>query len=890
MADLRIVDAPVLLQESITDDVKMPTGGLGNFSIRLGDIVWYVVARENLASKNYVDLSSKGVKDSLDVHIADKANPHNVTKAQVGLGNVDNTADIDKPVSNAVNSAIITATNDMATKTYVNQKDNLKADVAYVNSKDGDLTTLTTTDKTSLVKAINEVVSVKANKADVALSISNLTNNKADKATTLEGYGISDAYTKSEIDTDYGGVKTLYEKNVEAGAGVNGWTADLVLDSTQNKTQSQINSNQEKLNTVLNKIGTTETLAESVDATPFLQSLINAMPDGMTLDLLGKTFTVKKNTGFQSLYPKNDQPCLVVHNKKNIKIINGKLKVSEHGQGIIEFVNCPNWLLEGVELEGFGNNFPPLDRSTGRGEKGGVPTEGYYYNADGVLPRNNSVDTSNRTAGGYGGAFPQFGGGTASTWGMWGGGYICNMGAGVSQKYSYGRVERCKIHGFNGEGIYAENYKYLIAMHNEIYDCYTSGIQGYNFNELAHTPEMLLAAFNTIHHIGHPDASVNHSYIDPGYGISTGNSNGTFGRVKVYITQGNIIYDCKRKGIDSHSADIVISKDNTIDRSGFGIAIGTTFGNNHYSVTITDNTITNIQYSATDQGSGIKVSGTGLTVGTVKISGNTIKNVGREITNLHTSLLGIGIFVAGIREANVYGNSVTNDSNFAGLMGISNAINAATYCPSFIANGNTVRGLFNHGLFLFGNLTADADKQLTKRMYQVYNNTIHLYNLSPLGFNIFYNCINGLQTAKMSGNTCLLDDYSQGRYYNPTNGRVSAFDTEFTLRYVKTAEGYTLSMLKPSNDLPINMSDVVHSVANNVLTITLPNYYPYIVGAEVVTNNLIKNSANLYVNSISTVVSDKVVTLALNNIAVTVAPVNWTDLSNACQLSIKLSF
>ena len=171
MADLRIVDAPVLLQESITDDVKMPTGGLGNYAIRLGDLVWYVVAREQLANKNYVDLSSKGVKDSLDVHITDKANPHNVTKAQVGLGNVDNTADIDKPVSNAVNSAIITATTDMATK-------------AYVNSRD--------------------------------------------KATTLVGYGISDAYTKSEIDTNYGGVKTLYDKNVEAGAGVNGWIDDLI--------------------------------------------------------------------------------------------------------------------------------------------------------------------------------------------------------------------------------------------------------------------------------------------------------------------------------------------------------------------------------------------------------------------------------------------------------------------------------------------------------------------------------------------------------------------------------------------------------------------------------------------------------------------------------------
>ena len=219
MADLRIVDAPVLSQESITDDVKMPTGGLGNYAIRLGDIVWYVVAKEQLANKNYVDLSSKGVKDKLDSHITDKANPHNVTKAQVGLGNVDNTADIDKPVSNAVKSAIITATTDMATK-------------AYVNSKDGDLTTLTTTDKTSLVKAINEVVSVKA--------------NKADKATTLLGYGITDAYTKSEIDTNYGGVKTLYDKNVAAGAGANGWT-DTLIATSENVNQRQINDGLESV-------------------------------------------------------------------------------------------------------------------------------------------------------------------------------------------------------------------------------------------------------------------------------------------------------------------------------------------------------------------------------------------------------------------------------------------------------------------------------------------------------------------------------------------------------------------------------------------------------------------------------------------------------------------
>ena len=201
MADLRIVDAPVLLQESITDDVKMPTGGLGNYTIRLGDLVGYVVAKEQLASKSYVDNSSKGVQDKLDSHISDKNNPHKVTKEQVGLGNVDNTADIDKPVSNAVNSAIITATTDMATKAYVNQKDNLKADKAttlsgygitdaytinQVDSKTGDLTTLKTADKTALVESINEVVD----------------NTK--------------------------GVVDLYNKNVELGAGANGWTDQLV--------------------------------------------------------------------------------------------------------------------------------------------------------------------------------------------------------------------------------------------------------------------------------------------------------------------------------------------------------------------------------------------------------------------------------------------------------------------------------------------------------------------------------------------------------------------------------------------------------------------------------------------------------------------------------------
>lgn len=44
--------------------------------------------------------------DDLQDHIVDADNPHKVTKAQVGLGSVDNTRDVDKPVSVAQAKAI----------------------------------------------------------------------------------------------------------------------------------------------------------------------------------------------------------------------------------------------------------------------------------------------------------------------------------------------------------------------------------------------------------------------------------------------------------------------------------------------------------------------------------------------------------------------------------------------------------------------------------------------------------------------------------------------------------------------------------------------------------------------------------------------------------------
>ena len=52
------------------------------------------------------DLEKYAFKTDLEDHIRNKENPHGVTKSQVGLGNVDNTSDTNKPVSTAQQTAI----------------------------------------------------------------------------------------------------------------------------------------------------------------------------------------------------------------------------------------------------------------------------------------------------------------------------------------------------------------------------------------------------------------------------------------------------------------------------------------------------------------------------------------------------------------------------------------------------------------------------------------------------------------------------------------------------------------------------------------------------------------------------------------------------------------
>ena len=75
-----------------------------NVANKNNDIIDSELHKLELKSQSQDNLFA--TKESLNEHILSKNNPHGITKSQLGLSNVNNTSDIDKPVSTAQQDAI----------------------------------------------------------------------------------------------------------------------------------------------------------------------------------------------------------------------------------------------------------------------------------------------------------------------------------------------------------------------------------------------------------------------------------------------------------------------------------------------------------------------------------------------------------------------------------------------------------------------------------------------------------------------------------------------------------------------------------------------------------------------------------------------------------------
>ena len=96
-AKTELETADATLQGNITKEVNDRKGEITRVEKLITD---------EAATRAQADID---VNEKVDLHIGNKSNPHGVTKAQVGLGNVNNTSDADKPVSTAQATAIADA-------------------------------------------------------------------------------------------------------------------------------------------------------------------------------------------------------------------------------------------------------------------------------------------------------------------------------------------------------------------------------------------------------------------------------------------------------------------------------------------------------------------------------------------------------------------------------------------------------------------------------------------------------------------------------------------------------------------------------------------------------------------------------------------------------------
>lgn len=94
---------------------------------------------DGLKAQAEIDTSISNVQNNLNAHINNRTNPHRVTKEQIGLDQVDNTSDANKPISNATQTALngkFSATDGNALKQTIEDMPNLVVTEGSISHKD----------------------------------------------------------------------------------------------------------------------------------------------------------------------------------------------------------------------------------------------------------------------------------------------------------------------------------------------------------------------------------------------------------------------------------------------------------------------------------------------------------------------------------------------------------------------------------------------------------------------------------------------------------------------------------------------------------------------------------------------------------------------------------
>jgi hypothetical protein len=158
------------------------------------------------ATKTDLSTVEGSVKTYIDAHSTSTSNPHRVTKAQVGLGNVDNTADINKTVKKA--GIADTATS--ATKATQDSSGNI---ITTTYATKSELSTMEGSVKTYIdAHSTNKSNPHGVTKAQLGLGN---VDNTADSAKTVKAAGTATTATKATQDASGNVITTTYATKTE---------------------------------------------------------------------------------------------------------------------------------------------------------------------------------------------------------------------------------------------------------------------------------------------------------------------------------------------------------------------------------------------------------------------------------------------------------------------------------------------------------------------------------------------------------------------------------------------------------------------------------------------------------------------------------------------------
>lgn len=149
-AQYKVNDAPFTEAQNAAINSGATKDLIDSISTKLtaADILNSTGSTENKAiSQKAATDAINTVNTDLTTHIANKENPHEVTAAQLGLGNVDNTSDKNKPVSDAVKTELDKKLDKVTGDTELDQ--------AYIKNAAGEQTVV----NISKTAAINTIVS-----------------------------------------------------------------------------------------------------------------------------------------------------------------------------------------------------------------------------------------------------------------------------------------------------------------------------------------------------------------------------------------------------------------------------------------------------------------------------------------------------------------------------------------------------------------------------------------------------------------------------------------------------------------------------------------------------------------------------------------------------------